>query len=159
VWLFYFRAFLYEYSYYIYGLKNAIIMKNLLLIIFILSVNLGCRKETDSVIEDDVITRWNLIAKYNFTGDGSGDFIALNSNKNIEFLKSGKVRSNGNLCNFDPDTDVPTEATQSIKNSDIILNPINCPGINLHVLFIASDTMDIYYPCIEGCIMRFKKIK
>lgn len=134
-------------------------MKNLLLIICILSFNLACRKETDLVIEEDVITRWNLIAKYNFTGDGSDDFIALNSNKNIEFLKSGKVRSNGNLCNFSPDIDVPTEATQSIKNSNNILNPVNCPGINLHIVFIAPDTMDLYYPCIEGCILRFKKIK
>lgn len=131
-------------------------------IVFLILLSLGIAgcTDNDDQISPDLEGTWRLSAVYYDPGDGSGDFVSVNRDKELVFLSDGTVRSNGNLCDLSETAGEETTATYDAEKEEIYV--AGCQG-NLQVVttlrYVLNDlTLDIYYQCIEGCAHRYRKV-
>ena len=110
--------------------------------------------------EPQLIGKWRLVEQLADPGDGSGVFIKVVSNKTIEFLANGTVVSNGTLCDMNINSE--TETIGEYFTSKNYLKPNNeneCDFPDLKIYFeFEDDNLLLWFPCIEGCGQKFKKI-
>ncbi len=130
-------------------------MKKILIIpIFLLSL-FSCNNNDDSG-PLELVGTWRLIEQYSDPGDGSGDYVAVNSDKTITFTSSGTITSNGNLCSMDTNSDGETTGTFDASENGIF--PDDCsPSVYRLGYEIKGNRLFVYYPCIEGCGQKFRK--
>lgn len=129
------------------------------LLFFITCIAFSACSNSEDVIPEStsIIGKWQLIETYADPGDGSGKFIAVKSNKTLNF-SSTEVRTNeGSFC-----SNLSTD-TYSLSESEYegtiytLLKYGSCDMAYSYV--IAGNTLTIYYNCIEGCGERYKRIK
>lgn len=131
-------------------------MKNILILSILSCLFISCKSDDDST-NTKLIGNWKLIEVLADPGDGSGDFVPVNSNKTISFLNDGTISSNGNLCDISIDTNSETSGTYSISESSFSSN--ECINPNYAFSFEQNDTiLIIEYPCIEPCKAKYLKL-
>lgn len=123
----------------------------------ILSLLLLTCQSNDDASEVDLIGSWLLIEQYADPGDGSGDFVPVDSDRVITFSADGTITSNGNLCNMTITSDEDSTGTFNTEENSI--TPDNCFSSE-HVLAyeLANNRLLVFYPCIEACEQKFRKI-
>ncbi len=128
--------------------------KVIYIIITILFVS--CSKEEPNTFQNQLIGKWNLIEVYADPGDGSGTYNPVTSEKYVEFLANGTVKSNGPLCNLSIETNEGFTGTYSIVTKKISGN--DCQPNPLGIRFdIVDNYLIINFPCIEGCGEKYEK--
>jgi len=107
---------------------------------------------------------WLLVEEYNDPGDGSGDFMEIDSKKTIQFLKDGIFSSNGKLCHLDTATGPNTSGKYVVNdtlNEFSFENYLFSEGCDFedYKIYIHLDgpSLILTYPCIEGCAQKYKK--
>lgn len=114
----------------------------------------GCSKEEEGQQAATYESKWNLSAVYMDPGDGSGNFTPVTSSKYFEFYADGTLKSNGEICSMDADTQQATVGTFSATNKTLV--SANCAVSTWNITYeMRGDTLDVYYPCIEPCIARY----
>ncbi len=133
-------------------------MKKTVLLLLIVSTLLSCSKDCDNCGNDgNIQSRWILTEQLVDPGDGSGEFNPVDSDKVIEFLDNARIISNGSLC----DMTITSDAYSSgrIIMPDNVIIPDDCDGTEFQYHFVVeSDTLIIYYPCIEGCAHKYLRL-
>jgi hypothetical protein len=130
-------------------------MNKLLLILFLTGGLVSCSKSDDNK-NTDLIGKWKLIEVLVDPGDGSGTFQSVSSEKIIEFLSDGQVKSNGSICDMSTESVSASTGTYSLSDSSI--NSSNCSNNSLKIRFHKKgSTLTISYPCDEGCIAKYSK--
>ncbi|WP_298516469.1 hypothetical protein [uncultured Kordia sp.] len=136
-------------------------MKKLLLLLVIATLFISCNTNDDAPISQEVslLGNWRLVEYLADPGDGSGEYIAITSDKTLTFNSNGEITSNYSLCNMlvivDPE---PSSGTYSTTTG--IIDVPNCPNASpLAIRFETSNegNLIIYYPCIEGCSEKYIK--
>jgi hypothetical protein len=132
-------------------------MKTALFFLISFVLFFSCEKNTDITADADVLGKWKLVQVLADPGDGSGQFRNVESDISIEFHDDGTVSSNGQLCSVTIVPDGEYSGTYSINDSTII--PDGCSYAQTKLSFeIEGKYMIIYYPCIEACRSKFKKV-
>jgi len=113
----------------------------------------ACKKEGAPEIETE-IGQWRLIAALNDPGDGSGEWVDVDtSTKEIEFKEDGSFLSNLPLCiivGIEPDT----PGTYS-KGEQIITTLSDC---KIPYSF-EEEFIILSFPCIEPCLEKYERIR
>ncbi len=112
---------------------------------------------SDNNEDHESVGKWKLIEQYMDPGDGSGDYVAVDSEKTLEFFSNGWINTKGTLCNISIDVDEDGNATYSAQ--DQIIYPKGCSSSDMRITYEIKDNyLYLYYPCIEGCGQKYKKI-
>lgn len=113
--------------------------------------------DDDIIIDEEIQGRWQLIEIYADPG-GGGDFIAVDSDKVMNFLANGDLESNGYICSMSVDADTDSFGTYS--TSEFTISSPDCPDlVEFSISFqIIGDNLIISYPCIEPCEEKYIKI-
>ena len=135
-------------------------MKKALFFFFVSLLMNSC--SSNEISEDpQLIGKWKLIEQLADPGDGSGVFKKVVSNKTIEFLANGTVVSNGTFC--DTNINSETETIGEYFTSENYLKPTienECDFPDLKIYFeFQNENLILWFPCIEGCGQKFKKIE
>ena len=137
-----------------------------IVLVFIL---LSCSSDdTKPEIEnEDLLGKWRLIEQLADPGDGSGTFNPVESDRVIEFFSDGTVTVNGSLCYMSTKVETNASGTYQVTSDDTsdttfdgIITSDNCQFSDFRIYFDLplSGNLILWYPCIEGCGQKFKKI-
>lgn len=117
--------------------------------------------------ETELLGKWKLIEQYADPGDGSGDFRPIESDRVVQFFSNGTVSINGELCFMSSNVGDTETGTFIITSSDeadttydgeIIPNTCNSRSAKVYFDLNFNGNLVLWYPCIEGCGQKFKKI-
>ena len=130
-------------------------LKNSLVALALLGLVINCSEDPE-VGDKTLVGRWELIEVLNDPGDGSGTFQPVESDKYIEFLLNGEIRSNGNLCSSGGNIDNPSSGNYILPDS--ILSIEDCPRPFGPTRFrIENGSLILSYSCIEPCEEKYNK--
>ena len=130
-------------------------MKYLKLVVlgFVVAVISSCNTENA-----ELVSKWLLTEQLADPGDGSGVFMPVTSQKEIEFFEDGSFNSNGSLCVMDIYTTDPSSGTYD--DNTMIIDVNGCTVSNFPRTYeILADTLILNYPCIEACREKFIRIE
>ena len=134
-------------------------MKKFVIIIMTCLIATSCSNDDDKNAADkpELLGNWKLIEIYADPGDGSGDFIEVESDKTISFEANDIVESNGNLCLFYSDAGEPSTGTYSEEDGTITVG--TCGIIVSSTTFeIVDENLILSYLCIEACQEKYIKV-
>ena len=133
-------------------------MKNVILLLSIVLIFVGCSDdEGDNTVE--LLGEWALVEIYADPGDGSGDFVPVESELRIQFNSDDSVNSNGNLCFFSANLVEPGNYVYDYETETNTINGLNCSVTFEPLSFeIENNRLFVSYPCIEPCVMKFSKV-
>lgn len=128
---------------------------------------IGC-SDSDDTFPNDILEltgTWLLVEQYADPGDGSGDFVEVDSKKTIVFLQDATYRSNGQLCTMDSNTNANTFGSYVIKdtltefsNNNYLL-PEGCDAEQRRIgIVLDAGSLMLTFPCIEGCAQKYIRI-
>lgn len=132
-------------------------MKKGIVFIGILGFLLSCSKSDEKIITNtNIVGSWKLIEVLEDPGDLSGTFVSVSSNKTITFSNTGKITSNGSMCDMSIESNTKSYGTFLETNSTI--HPSNCQ--NSEIMYeLNGNTLILMYPCIEPCKEKYIKIQ
>ena len=114
----------------------------------------SCSK--DEIDTNTIIGKWKLIEQLADSGNGSGVFEPINSDKTLTFLDDGIVTTNSSLCNPYSEEQI-TDGTFSVKENQIITN---CKNSNIASIGfeLKQGFLILNFTSNEGFSQKFKKI-
>lgn len=91
-------------------------------------------------------------------GDGSGEFIAVESDKVLTLYSDSTFESNGPMCQMGSGTSISSSGTWS--EIDMTITPIGCGSDPMPIHFVMEDDLLIVsFPCIEACKEMFERVE
>ncbi len=118
----------------------------------------GCESDDEN---DDKVNgisgQWILIEMLADPGDGSGEFIPVESEKSISFNDDRTFVSNGDICSFSTLADNPTEGTYSESENGYTID-CDTPFPSPLNLSIDEGDLIIAFSCIEPCLQKFRRL-
>lgn len=137
-------------------------MKKPLLLLILLTLLSACNSDDDNTqtetsSSNPIIGKWKLTEQLMDPGDGSGTFMAVISNKTIEFYMDGTVTSNGNLCTPTNNTIIGTSGTYN--ETQYITSSACATSLGAAYELLTNTSLLISYPCIEACQEKYIKIR
>lgn len=131
-------------------------MKKQILLILTIVVLFSCNNDEQNNSETELIGNWKLIGVLADSGNGSGTFQTVTSDKTIEFKKNGTVITNTSLCN------PYSEEIISSGNFSLDTNTIttNCQNPNIATINFELENQFLILNFIsnEGYSQKFQKI-
>lgn len=124
--------------------------------LFFVLLLLCCKKDNtgpDNALEGT----WKLIAMYADPGDGSGDFLPVNSQKTIQFNADGTYSSNGDICAFSAKADGDTEGEYLTMEVGFQIVCESEFSIQLR-LDVQDGYLIVTFFCIEPCQQKFQRL-
>ena len=133
-------------------------MKKLLFILMTMGLLSSCSSDDGEFNSDsELVGTWKLIEVLADPGDGSGVFIAVESEKTITFQRVGAIFSNGTLCDLSIHTNNRTSGIYSASESTF--KSPDCFNPDYNYRFERNENiLIIYYPCIESCQAKYRKV-
>ncbi|MFK7748990.1 MAG: hypothetical protein AB8B65_11400 [Kordia sp.] len=125
-----------------------------LLVIFALILSISSCSNDDDDATETLTGSWRLTATLLDPGDGSGTFLPIDSETDLNFSVDGTtVTSNVSFCNMSE----VFSATYSATAGTIILD--ECGALSPLTIFfeIQGNELILSYPCIEACLYKYVK--
>jgi hypothetical protein len=134
-------------------------MKNIIVLIVIGFSLIACSNDDDANSADaELVGTWKLVSIYSDPGDGSGDFVAVSSDKTITFNADGTLNSNANLCLLFSETGESSSGTYSETEGSFTITDCETMPVTANFELIDSDLIISYF-CIEGCQEKYEKVE
>lgn len=111
----------------------------------------------------DIVNKWVLVEVYNDPGDGSGDFVPIQSTKTLEFTKDFTFTASESLC-FGTDDTIGVSGSYEVNTERILPEGCYPEGPSTDVpeyvitYFIDGEFLILQYPCIEACSEKYRVI-
>ncbi len=136
------------------------VMRKLLFFISICSVFISCSDDDNGneKAEVNLVGTWQLTAIYSDPGDGSGDFVPVNSSKTVTFEANGDISSNADLCVLFAEVGLASTGTYSEEDNTISIDECQNQPVSLFYEF-TEDTVILSYFCFEACQERYQKLE
>ena len=116
---------------------------------------MACSDDDNTNSSDfELLGTWKLIEIYSDPGDGSGDFVAISSEKTIQFNADGTLSSNANLCDIFSEPLESSAGTYSELEATISI--IGCQSSS--TFEIVGANLIVSYSCIEFCQEKYVKL-
>ena len=104
----------------------------------------------------DLVGSWRLTEQLSDPGNGSGEFIEVESIKTITFKSDGNFESNGTMCNMNIFAD--EQSSGNYNTTSKIIYPDACMALSYSIdYFIEDNKLFLSYPCIELCQQKYTK--
>lgn len=130
--------------------QGLIALKYPALLLLVVAMATSCTPDESPELQ----SRWQLIAYLADPGDGSGQFVPVNSEKTIALFDDGTFQSNGTLCQMDASTGQGSSGTYSEAESTI--TPDDCSGSPLPIMYVLENGhLILSYPCFEPCREKY----
>ncbi|AXG71075.1 hypothetical protein KORDIASMS9_03330 [Kordia sp. SMS9] len=129
-------------------------MKKLLCIFAATLLLFSCATDDDNTTENLLTGTWRLTATLLDPGDGSGTFLPIDSDADLDFSADGvTVTSNVSFCTMSE----VFSATYSASAGTIIID--ECGALSPFTIFfeIQENELILSYPCIEACLYKYVK--
>lgn len=107
-------------------------------------------------IDSNLTGEWKLTARLIDPGDGSGEFVDVESDSRIIFYEDLTFESTQPLCVLIPSSHEKGSGKYSAEDSKIY--PSNCQNDTELNFEIADGNLIIYYFCIEPCAEKYSKV-
>lgn len=105
--------------------------------------------------------QWQLIETLADPGDGSGTFDAIESDQRINLFPDLSFTSTKSLCQ-QYTVGFPPQGEGTYDTTSMVITPTNCSfddrQIKYNFELDENDGLIIYYPCIEPCASKYRKI-
>ena len=133
-------------------------MKKSFLLCIIIGVLSSCEEDENPInsSEPELVSQWELVEVYADPGSGQGSFEPVNSDKTISLFDNGTLISNGDICSMATEANSQTSGIYTLADSTF--NSQDCNNNHNYQFKLNGDTMVIYYPCIEPCQAKYKKV-
>lgn len=133
-------------------------MKKFLSLVILVAIAFGCNKDDNNASNNNsiIVGTWKLSQVLMDSGDGSGEFEPVNSNKTLIFNSNNKVFCNGTLCYMTAESDVLTESRFSSANKTITSDCSDVPD-NITYEIIDAELI-LNYSCVEGCKAKYTRV-
>jgi len=130
-------------------------MKNIGVLIVVVFSIMACSDDDNANSADfELLGTWKLIEIYSGPDDGSGDFVAKNSEKTIQFNADGTLSSNANLCDI---FSGPLESSAGTYSEiEATISIIGCQSSS--TFEIVGANLIVSYSCIEFCQEKYVKL-
>ncbi|WP_299221811.1 hypothetical protein [uncultured Aquimarina sp.] len=116
----------------------------------------SCSSDDDTIVNPDLLGKWQLIEQLVDPGDGSGTFQPISSDLELEFLEEGILEvSNGSLCSLAIDSEGNSTESYSIDENTINVTCDTPISIGFE---IKEGSLFLYHSCIEACGQRYQKL-
>lgn len=128
-------------------------MKKILFLLVLVTIAFACNKDDNNSSNGVIVGQWRLSEILVDSGDGSGTFQPVESEKILIFTEESKVISSGTLCYINTVSDVVTESTYSASNKTITSE---CSGAPTTITYdIVDGELILYYQCTEACQAKY----
>jgi hypothetical protein len=128
------------------------------LLLIIISSSLPSCDDDDQTIQNAGISgEWRLIETLADPGDGSGQYMPVQSDKRISIFTDGSFSSNGDPCDFQIAADNPSEGSYNQNDQGYY---IDC-GLPLEasiLLSLEDDYLIIQFFCFEPCLHKYERL-
>ena len=131
-------------------------MKKLLLLLLPLFILLSCNRNNSPEVTTDLVGTWLLKEVLADPGDGSGTFMAVDSDKTMAFYSDGTVTSNGLLCDLSITSSTPSSGIYNVVESTFRTGDCNFPEFDYQYTHTGTELI-VHYFCIEACSGKFIK--
>lgn len=140
-------------------------MKKFLIVALAANMLFSCAKLTGNSNETDdpqnseysehtIFGEWKLIERLVDPGDGSGEYVPVQSEKKLIFFENGTVTSNGSLCLSGDLTDNGDQGEFSLGDS--LIHPQSCPQTEVRFIW-NQELLEVEYVSIETIKEKFLK--
>jgi hypothetical protein len=136
-------------------------MKHTVLLLLSFLVVLSCNNDDDNQngsTDSEAVGTWELIEIYSDPGDGSGDFVAVESDKSIQFNANGTLSSNANLCLVFSQPGEMSTGLYSEEDGSFTITDCETMPVTAYYELIDSNLIVSYF-CIEGCQEKYEKVE
>ena len=118
----------------------------------------SCNSDDDAVNADiGIVGQWKLVEVLLDPGDGSGEYMPVESSRTITFAEDGTYTSNADICSLSEMSGEPASGNyKEVENG----YTIECDSPFPSPLFLSLDNGDliIAFFCIEPCLQKFKRL-
>lgn len=119
------------------------------------SIVVSCAKlkgDKNQTEENSILGSYQLKERLVDPGDGSGVYVAVQSEKKIFFLENGLITSNGSLC---VSGDVHGDGDKGVFSiTDSVILPQSCPGTEIHFVW-TQNQIELEYVSVETIKEKF----
>ncbi len=130
-----------------------------LLVAFIL-VNFmvfSCNK--NNKLDKDLVGKWQLVEQLMDPGDGSGKYVAIESEKTLEFKNDGTFTCNGDICSINGESEFPSSGIFDSEEKTITGTACMTESLFDIDYSFKSGKLILAFPCIEACLQKFERIE
>ncbi len=128
-------------------------MKKGILFFTLIGFLFSCNDD-DNSSEIELVGTWKLIEVLVGSGDGSGVFETVNSEKILEFQKDGIVTSNGRISAASVEANVSNRLRYSVTESVIFSDGFSSMKFEITDSFLIVDNL-----CTEPCQSKYAKVR
>ena len=132
--------------------------EKILIIGVLLTLILSCDENNPSVAADptELLGTWKLVEVLADPGDGSGEFMPVESSRTITFLSFNTLNTNADFCSTLETTEDFYESSYSAVDSTI---NVICDNYEWNMPFeIEGKHLILSYQCIEPCAEKYEKV-
>ncbi len=124
--------------------------------IALLITTLACNSDDNDDEPQGIIGEWLLIEMLADPGDGSGEYIPVDSSKRIILMEDGTYSSNGDICAFSSELTNPTSGSYESTDNGYV---IDCESPFPTPLRLSLDNgyLIVAFSCIEPCLQKFER--
>lgn len=133
-------------------------MKKLLLLLFAALALPACQKDPDDRLNQNVLEGTWLLTEVLFDpGDGSGEFRPSDAGFQLTLNPDNTYEANYDVCRVFEDGEKLSGSFSRIAAQEIL---ISCRESILNSIQgrLEEGNLVLYYPCVEPCIYKFRKI-
>lgn len=132
-------------------------MKKLAFYLFLFILSSACQSDEQTVMPEVAFEQYQLIATLLDPGDGSGEFMPVESDRVITWYEDGTFDCNEDLCTGD---EVSIEGTYSTEDGILLFDCAAPLPDDLFYRFFFDDdeNLIVAIPCIEPCWSKYQKL-
>ena len=119
---------------------------------------MGCKSDDEANITDtSIVGQWILVEMLTDPGDGSGEFMRVDSSRTITFAEDGTYASNADVCSFSTTDGNPTSGNFTENENGYT---VECDSPFSSPLSISVDNGDLIvaFFCFEPCLQKFRRV-
>ncbi len=107
--------------------------------------------------QHELVGQWKMTAVYFDIGNGTGSYQDATEDKHLTFAGDGTVVSDGSLCNMATGPAEVQEGTYSTE--DMTIQTEGCAQSMPLRMELKNNELEVFYPCIEPCSEKYRKVE
>ncbi len=116
----------------------------------------ACNSDDNEESAQGILGEWLLIEMLADPGDGSGEYVAVDSSKRINLMADGTYSSNGDICAFSPELTNPTSGSYELIENGYVIE-CDSPFPTPLRLSLDNGYLIVAFSCFEPCLQKFER--
>lgn len=118
----------------------------------------SCNADDETANADnDIVGQWILVEMLLDPGDGSGEYMPVESSRTITFAEDGTYTSNADICSLSTISGEPTSGNYAAVEDGYTIECDSPFPSSLNISLENGDLILAFF-CIEPCLQKFRRI-